>query len=150
MLQIIYVTILERIGTEISRMSYFVCVFLLWKVETAAGAAPPLSLLSPLDSGPQYCYWRAPANCACVEFPIVLGDLSDVSGVTLVVSPCGYSEGDAPTVSVSFFIYMFPSVNDFKIVVSSIILSNQEPMTASPCVWYCGLVSVEVELSHSH
>ena len=83
-------------------MSYFVCGFMLWKVETAAGAAPPLSLLAPLGSGAQHCYWRAPANCTSVEFPIVLGDLSDVSGVMLVVSPCGYSEGDAPMVSILF------------------------------------------------
>lgn len=72
----------------------------LHSVETAAGSAPPLSLLAPLDSGPQHCYWRAPSNCTCVEFPIVLGNLSDVSGVTLMISPCGYSEADAPTVQI--------------------------------------------------
>lgn len=73
---------------------------MLWKVETGTGAAPPLSLLAPLDSGPHHSYWRAPSSCNSVEFAIVLGTLSDVSGVTLLVSPCGYSEADSPTVSV--------------------------------------------------
>ncbi|XP_074320101.1 putative phosphoinositide phosphatase SAC9 [Silene latifolia] len=72
----------------------------LYSVETAAGAAPPLSLLAPLGSGPQHSYWRAPSNCNCVEFAIVLGNISDVSGVTLVVSPCGYSEADTPMVQI--------------------------------------------------
>lgn len=72
----------------------------LHSVETAVGAAPPLSLLGPLDLGSQYSYWRAPSSCSCIEFAIVLGYLSDVSGVTLVVSPCGYSEADAPSVQI--------------------------------------------------
>ncbi|XP_057546802.1 probable phosphoinositide phosphatase SAC9 isoform X2 [Amaranthus tricolor] len=73
---------------------------LLYAVEIAAGAAPPLSLLAPLDPDSQHSYWRAPSNCNSVEFPIVLGSLSDVSGVMLLVSPCGYSEADAPTVQI--------------------------------------------------
>lgn len=75
---------------------------MIWKVETAAGAAPPLSLLTPLDSSSHHLYWRAPSNCNYVEFAIVLGTLSDVSGVTLLVSPCGYTETDAPSVSATF------------------------------------------------
>ena len=78
---------------------------MMWKVEIAAGAAPPLSLLAPLDPDSQHSYWRAPSNCNSVEFPIVLGSLSDVSGVMLLVSPCGYSEADAPTVSAFKFHY---------------------------------------------
>ncbi|KAL9254486.1 putative phosphoinositide phosphatase SAC9 [Drosera capensis] len=71
----------------------------LHSVETAAGAAHPLSLLAPLDSGPQHSYWRAPSSCDAVEFAIVLSNLSDVSGVILV-SPSSYSDVDAPTVQV--------------------------------------------------
>ncbi|GMH21986.1 hypothetical protein Nepgr_023829 [Nepenthes gracilis] len=72
----------------------------LHSVETAVGAAPPLSLLAPLDLGPQHSYWRAPSNSTCVEFAIVLSSLSDVTGVILVVSPCGYSDVDAPAVQI--------------------------------------------------
>ncbi|GAB4836288.1 Probable phosphoinositide phosphatase sac9 [Ancistrocladus abbreviatus] len=72
----------------------------LHSVDTAPGAAPPLSLLAPLDSGPQCSYWRAPSSSTDMEFVIVLGHLSDVTGVVLVVSPCGYSDVDAPTVQV--------------------------------------------------
>lgn len=71
----------------------------LLQVETAAGAAPPLSLLAPLVSGPQHTYWKATTNSTSVDFVIVLGSLSDVTGVILLVSPCGYSESDAPSVS---------------------------------------------------
>lgn len=92
--------ILSKLLNGEESLAQFPFASFLQSVETAAGAAPPLSLLAPLGSGAQHCYWRAPANCTSVEFPIVLGDLSDVSGVTLVVSPCGYSEGDAPTVQI--------------------------------------------------
>ena len=61
---------------------------------------PFLSLLAPLDSGSQHSYWKATPSTTCVEFIVVLGSLSDVSGVILLVSPCGYSAADAPTVSV--------------------------------------------------
>ncbi|XP_022722019.1 probable phosphoinositide phosphatase SAC9 isoform X4 [Durio zibethinus] len=69
-------------------------------VETATGSAPFLSLLTPLDYGSQHSYWKAPPNTTSAEFVIVLGTLSDVSGVILLVSPCGYSEADAPTVQI--------------------------------------------------
>ncbi|XP_076900797.1 putative phosphoinositide phosphatase SAC9 isoform X2 [Bidens hawaiensis] len=72
----------------------------LHSIESASGSAPPLSLLASLDSGLQQSYWRAPASTSCVELVIVLGNLSDVSGVVLLVSPCGYSISDAPNVQI--------------------------------------------------
>ncbi|KAL5972949.1 hypothetical protein ACLOJK_039756 [Asimina triloba] len=68
------------------------------QVETAVGSAPFLSLLTPVNSGPQNAYWRAPSKISSVEFVIVLGSLSDVSGVILLVSPCGYSSSDCPII----------------------------------------------------
>lgn len=65
----------------------------------AVGSAPFLSLLAPLDSGSAHSYWRAPPSASSVDFVIVLSNLSDVSGVILLVSPCGYSMSDAPIVS---------------------------------------------------
>ncbi|KAH9602591.1 hypothetical protein KSS87_021998, partial [Heliosperma pusillum] len=49
---------------------------------------------------PQHSYWRAPSNCNSVEFVVTLSNISDVSGVTLVVSSCGYTEADTPTVQI--------------------------------------------------
>ncbi|KAL5578722.1 hypothetical protein UlMin_011164 [Ulmus minor] len=72
----------------------------LHSVETATDSVPYLSLLAPLASGSRHSYWKAPSGTSSVEFIIVLGTLSDVSGVTLLVSPCGYSEADAPTVQI--------------------------------------------------
>lgn len=72
----------------------------LHSVETAADSVPFLSLLAPLDSGSQHSYWKATPSTTCVEFIVVLGSLSDVSGVILLVSPCGYSAADAPTVQI--------------------------------------------------
>ncbi|KAK9205659.1 hypothetical protein WN943_015927 [Citrus x changshan-huyou] len=57
----------------------------------AKDSAPILSLLAPLNSGSRHSYWRAPPSTTSVEFVIVLGSVSDVSGVILLVSPCGYS-----------------------------------------------------------
>lgn len=73
---------------------------LLHPVETAAGSAPFMSLLAPLNSGAQDSFWRAPPSASSVEFVIVLGDLSDVCGVVLLVSPCGYSMADTPVVQI--------------------------------------------------
>ncbi|XP_058105963.1 probable phosphoinositide phosphatase SAC9 isoform X2 [Magnolia sinica] len=73
---------------------------LLHSVETAAGSAPFLSLLSPFNTGSQNSYWRAPPRISSVEFAIVLGSLADVSGIILLVSPCGYSSSDCPIVQV--------------------------------------------------
>ncbi|XP_057957214.1 probable phosphoinositide phosphatase SAC9 [Malania oleifera] len=72
----------------------------LHPVETATDSAPLLSLLSPLNSGSQHSYWKAPPNTSSIEFAIVLGRLSDVSAVILFVSPCGYSVADGPTVQI--------------------------------------------------
>lgn len=65
----------------------------------AKDSAPFLSLLAPLNSGSQNSYWKASPNTSSVEFVIVLNTLSDVSGVMLLISPCGYSVADAPIVS---------------------------------------------------
>ncbi|PKA51081.1 putative phosphoinositide phosphatase SAC9 [Apostasia shenzhenica] len=73
---------------------------LLTTVESAVGSQPLLSLLAPLGVGGQKSYWRAPPSSSSVEFSIVLGSLSDVSGVALVISPCGYSISDCPTVQI--------------------------------------------------
>ncbi|XP_015578272.1 probable phosphoinositide phosphatase SAC9 isoform X2 [Ricinus communis] len=72
----------------------------LYSVETATDSAPFFSLLAPLDSGSWHSYWKAPPTTNSVEFVIVLSSLSDVSGVIMLVSPCGYSAADAPTVQI--------------------------------------------------
>uniref|UniRef100_A0A7N1A990 Phosphoinositide phosphatase SAC9 n=1 Tax=Kalanchoe fedtschenkoi TaxID=63787 RepID=A0A7N1A990_KALFE len=72
----------------------------LHPVETEIGAAPSLSLLCPYEFDPQQSYWRAPPNNTCVELVIVLGSLADVSGVVLLISQCGYSSNDAPSVQI--------------------------------------------------
>lgn len=69
------------------------------QVETVANSAPFLSLLAPFNSGSRLSYWKAPPSTTSVDFGIVLGNISDVSGVILLVSPCGYSMADAPIVS---------------------------------------------------
>lgn len=73
---------------------------LLHLVETASQSEPVLSLLAPLGIGNQQSYWRAPSSSSGVEFSIVLGSLSDVSGVALIVSSCGYSKSDCPIVEI--------------------------------------------------
>lgn len=78
---------------------YFLVYLFSMQVETAAGSAPSLSLLAPIGCGSQSSYWKAPPSTSSVEFAIVLGNLSDVCGVVLLVSPCGYSTSDAPSVS---------------------------------------------------
>lgn len=72
----------------------------LHSVDTAVGSAPFLSLLAPLDSGSQHSYWKAPPSSSSVDFVIALRNLSDVSGVIILVSPCGYSMSDAPIVQI--------------------------------------------------
>lgn len=72
----------------------------LHPVDAAAGSAPCLSLLAPLGSGSKDSYWKAPTSASSIEFVIVLSNLSNVSGVILLVSPCGYSMSDAPTVQI--------------------------------------------------
>ncbi|GKV29305.1 hypothetical protein SLEP1_g38242 [Rubroshorea leprosula] len=89
----------QLLGEEESLAEFPFASFLL-PVETAPDSAPLLSLLVPLDSGPQHSYWKAPRDTANVEFAVVLGTLSDVSGVILLVSSCGYSDSDAPAVQI--------------------------------------------------
>ncbi|KAI4992422.1 hypothetical protein ZWY2020_051839 [Hordeum vulgare] len=72
----------------------------LHTVETADDSAPLFSLLAPLGSGVHKSYWKAPQGNTSVEFPIVLGGISDVSGVAIIVSSCGYSTSDCPIVEI--------------------------------------------------
>jgi hypothetical protein len=52
-------------------------------------------------------YWKAPQSNTSVEFPIVLSGLSDVSGVAIIVSSCGYSSSDCPIVRCPNLRYFF-------------------------------------------
>ncbi|KAL4561231.1 hypothetical protein LXL04_033394 [Taraxacum kok-saghyz] len=72
----------------------------LHSIESASGSAPPLSLLAPLSTGLRQSYWKAPPTTSSTELIIVLGNLSDVSGVVFLISPCGYSMIDAPIVQI--------------------------------------------------
>ncbi|WOL11732.1 putative phosphoinositide phosphatase SAC9 [Canna indica] len=73
---------------------------LLHQVDSAEDSEPLLSLLAPLGMGEPHNYWRAPPGLSTVEFSVVLGSLSDVSGVALIISSCGYSMSDCPTVQI--------------------------------------------------
>ncbi|KAL9177395.1 hypothetical protein ABFS82_01G055700 [Erythranthe guttata] len=92
--------VLEKLTDGEESLAEFPFASFLHPVETAAGSAPLLSLVAPLNSGSQESYWRAPPSISSVEFVIVLSDISDVSGVVLLVSPCGYSMSDAPTIQI--------------------------------------------------
>ncbi|KAK3204241.1 hypothetical protein Dsin_018287 [Dipteronia sinensis] len=94
------VKVLPQLLGEQESLAEFPFASFLHSVETAKDSAPFLSLLAPLDSGSRHSYWRAPPNTTSVEFVIVLSTLSDVSGVILLVSPCGYSVADTPTVQI--------------------------------------------------
>ncbi|XP_024928266.3 probable phosphoinositide phosphatase SAC9 isoform X2 [Ziziphus jujuba] len=94
------VKVLQRLLNGEESLAEFPFSSFLHSVETAVDSAPFLSLLAPLDSGLENSYWKAPPNTVSVEFSIVLGTLSDVSGVVLLVSPCGYSDADSPTVQI--------------------------------------------------
>ncbi|XP_020520412.1 probable phosphoinositide phosphatase SAC9 isoform X2 [Amborella trichopoda] len=91
---------LEMIFNGEESLAEFPYASLLYSVETAVGSAPPLSLLAPLDMASEKSYWRAPPSTSNIEVSIILGDLSDVSGVVLLVSPCGYSASDIPMVQI--------------------------------------------------
>lgn len=67
------------------------------QVETADDSEPLLSLLAPVGTGDHNSYWKAPVDNTSVEFSIVLGGLSDVAGVAIIVSSCGYTS-DCPIV----------------------------------------------------
>ncbi|KAI3468569.1 hypothetical protein Pfo_025232 [Paulownia fortunei] len=92
--------VMEKLTDGEESLAEFPFASFLHPVETAAGSAPLLSLVAPLNSGSQELYWRAPPSVSSVEFVIVLSDISDVSGIVLLVSPCGYSMSDAPTVQI--------------------------------------------------
>ncbi|XP_022734794.1 probable phosphoinositide phosphatase SAC9 isoform X2 [Durio zibethinus] len=94
------VKVLKQLLAGEESLAEFPFASFLHSVETATDSAPFLSLLTPLDSGSRHSYWKAPPNTTSSEFVIVLGTLSDVSGVILLVSPCGYSEADAPIVQI--------------------------------------------------
>ncbi|XVE84406.1 hypothetical protein DITRI_Ditri17bG0009900 [Diplodiscus trichospermus] len=94
------VKVLKQLLSGEESLAEFPFASFLHSVETASDSAPLLSLLTPLDSGSRHSYWKAPPNITSAEFVIVLGTLSDVSGVILLVSPCGYSEADAPMVQI--------------------------------------------------
>ncbi|KAB2067419.1 hypothetical protein ES319_A09G225100v1 [Gossypium barbadense] len=92
--------VLKELLNREESLAEFPFASFLHSVETATDSAPLLSLLTPLYSGSPHSYWKAPPNTTSVEFVTVLGTLSDVSGVVLLVSPCGYSEADAPLVQI--------------------------------------------------
>ncbi|KAL2470130.1 putative phosphoinositide phosphatase SAC9 [Abeliophyllum distichum] len=93
-------TVLKKLTNGEESLAEFPFASFLHMVETAAGSAPLLSLLTPLSSGLEESFWKAPPSFSSVEFVIVLSSLSDVSGVILLVSPCGYSMSDAPSVQI--------------------------------------------------
>ena len=76
-------------------------------METAEGSEPLLSLLAPLGMGEHHGYWRAPPSMSTVEISVVLGSLSDISGVALVISSCGYTTSDYPTVRSNCFSFAY-------------------------------------------
>ncbi|KAL6556456.1 putative phosphoinositide phosphatase sac9 [Orobanche gracilis] len=92
--------VIKKLTDKEESLAEFPFASFLHPVDTAAGSAPLLSLIAPLNSGSQELYWRAPSSVSSVEFVIVLNDISDVSGVVLLVSPSGYSMSDAPTVQI--------------------------------------------------
>uniref|UniRef100_A0A2P2LRY0 Phosphoinositide phosphatase SAC9 n=1 Tax=Rhizophora mucronata TaxID=61149 RepID=A0A2P2LRY0_RHIMU len=92
--------VLRKLLSHEESLAEFPSASFLHPVETAIDSAPFLSLLAPLDFGSQHAYWKAPSTATSVEFVIVLGTLSDVTGVILFVSPCGYSASDVPTVQI--------------------------------------------------
>uniref|UniRef100_A0A1D1ZIN1 Uncharacterized protein C1093.03 n=1 Tax=Anthurium amnicola TaxID=1678845 RepID=A0A1D1ZIN1_9ARAE len=81
-------------------LSEFPYAGFLHSVETAEGSEPLLSLLCPMGVGAWHSYWRATTGNSSIEFSIVLGSVSDVSGVILLVSSCGYSSSDCPVVQI--------------------------------------------------
>ncbi|KAG8654390.1 hypothetical protein MANES_05G186753v8 [Manihot esculenta] len=91
---------LQKLLSGGESLAEFPLASFLHSVETAADSAPFFSLLAPLKSGSGQSYWKAPSTTNSVEFVIVLSTLSDVSGVILLVSPCGYSAADVPIVQI--------------------------------------------------
>ncbi|XP_072998445.1 probable phosphoinositide phosphatase SAC9 [Typha latifolia] len=91
---------LKKLLNGAESLAEFPSASLLHTVETEVGSEPLLTLLSPLGLGEQHSYWRAPPGLSSAEFSIVLGSLSDVSGVAMIVSSCGYTSSDCPIVQI--------------------------------------------------
>nr|CAD1818544.1 unnamed protein product [Ananas comosus var. bracteatus] len=91
---------LKKLLNGAESLAEFPTASLLNTVETAAGSEPLFSLLSPLGFGEQHSYWKAPSSLSSVEFSVVLSSLSDVSGVAIIVSSCGYTKFDCPIVQI--------------------------------------------------
>ncbi|KAJ6824952.1 putative phosphoinositide phosphatase SAC9 [Iris pallida] len=92
--------VLKKLLNGEESLAEFPYAGLLHLVETAPSSQPLLSLLAPLGIGEKHSYWRAPSSSSTVEFSILLGGLSDVSGVAMLVSSCGYSTSDCPMVQI--------------------------------------------------
>ncbi|CAH9117203.1 unnamed protein product [Cuscuta europaea] len=92
--------VLRQLTNGKQSLAEFPYASFLSPVETAAGFAPFMSLLAPINSGSHDSYWKASSNTSAIESAIVLSQLSDVSAVLLLVSPCGYSMSDAPIVQI--------------------------------------------------
>lgn len=91
---------LKRLLKGAESLAEFPYASFLHSVDTIAGSEPLYSLLAPLGMGEQHGYWKAPPNLSTVEFSIVLGSLSDVLGVAILVSSCGWSTFDSPVVEI--------------------------------------------------
>ncbi|KAL0866200.1 hypothetical protein Bca101_045318 [Brassica carinata] len=94
------VNFLRQILGQEESLAEFPYASFLHKVETGTDSAPFLSLLAPLNHASSNSYWKAPPSSNSVEAVIILNSLSDVNSVILLVSPCGYSDADAPTVQI--------------------------------------------------
>ncbi|KAJ0976307.1 hypothetical protein J5N97_018272 [Dioscorea zingiberensis] len=92
--------VLQKLLNGEESLAEFPNAGILHPVETAIGSEPFLSLIAPLGIGAHHSFWRAPTGVSTVEFSVTLGNLSDVSGVALFVSSCGYSTFDCPTVQI--------------------------------------------------
>ncbi|KAF2589070.1 hypothetical protein F2Q70_00041149 [Brassica cretica] len=92
--------VLHQILGQEESLAEFPYASFLHKVETGTDSAPFLSLLTPLNLASSSSYWKAPPSSSSVEAVIILNTLSDVNSVILLVSPCGYSDADAPTVQI--------------------------------------------------
>ncbi|CAN6905382.1 hypothetical protein HID58_082586 [Brassica napus] len=92
--------VLHQILGQEESLAEFPYASFLHKVETGTYSAPFLSLLTPLNLASSSSYWKAPPSSSSVEAVIILNTLSDVNSVILLVSPCGYSDADAPTVQI--------------------------------------------------
>ena len=68
-------------------------------VPTAAGSAPPESVLSPTPH--RLGEWRAPRDVPSVQFAVVLPVTAQAAQVRVTVGGAGYTRADAPVVSVA-------------------------------------------------